>query len=172
MESLLSYASISGSVFSTIATFYFWLVKARGERPNLKPYAVDREFFLGAMNAEMRQIGFKVGLVVANYSTLPNSILKAKLQVKGRGDRWIDVTGLTFDKQTPLPFNLPPLHTTLLRLNGTLTFPYAASLEEGNKALGNYVREHLAEPRMLRLELHSLNNRVDTAEFALPEAAQ
>ena len=56
MESLLSYASISGSVFSTIATFYFWLVRARGERPNLKPYAVDREFFLGNSSAEKRQI--------------------------------------------------------------------------------------------------------------------
>ena len=67
--------------------------------------------------------------------------------------------------------NLPPLHTVLLRLNGTLNFPYAANLEEGNKALANYLREHIAEPRMARLELHSLNNRVDTTEFALPDAA-
>ena len=172
MESLLSYASISGSVFSTIATFYFWLVKARGERTNLKPYAVDREFFLGNSGAEKRQIGLKMGLVIANYSTLPNAILKVKLQLRGRGEQWIDVAGVAFDKQTPLPFNLPPLHTVLLRLNGTLNFPYAANLEEGNKALGNYIREHLAEPRMARLELHSLNGRVDTTEFALPDAGQ
>jgi len=170
MESLLAYASFGGSAFSTLATFYFWLVKARAERTNLKPYAVDREFFLGTSNPQMRQVGLKLGMVVANYSTLPNALLKAKLQCRGRGDQWLDVGGLTFDKQTPLPFNLPPLHTTLLRLNGTLSFPYANALEDGNKTLANYLREHLAEPRMVRVELHSLNDRVDTIEIALPDA--
>src|SRR5437868_1960188 len=74
MESFLSVATVGGSIFSTIATFYFWLVKARGERTNLKPYAVDREFFLGNGTAETRQVGFKAGIVVANYSTLPNAL--------------------------------------------------------------------------------------------------
>jgi hypothetical protein len=171
METLLAVASFGGSVFSTLATFYFWLVRARGERPNLKPYAIDREFFLGASNPQTRQIGFKLDLVVANYSTLPNALIKAKLQLRGRGENWVDVGGLAFDKQTPLPFNLPSLTTVLLRLNGTLSFPYAPALEDGNKTVGNYLRENLAEPRVARIELHSLNDRVDIVEFKLPDAA-
>src|SRR5262245_8341409 len=169
MESLIAYASFSGSVFSTVATFYFWLVKARAERANLKPTLVDREFYLGTSNPETRQIGVKLGLVVANYSTLPNALRKAKLQCRGRAQTWLDVGGLAFDKQTPLPFNLPPLHTVLLRLNGALSFPYAPTLEDGNKTMANYLREHLAEPRTVRVELHSLNNRVDTIEIALSD---
>jgi hypothetical protein len=170
MESLVAYASLGGSVFSTIATFYFWLVKANGERPNLKPYVIDREFFLGASTPQQRQIGFKVGLVVANYSTLPNSILKASLQCRGRDGAWIDVAALSFDKQTPVPYNLPPMHTALLRINGNLIFPYTDTLEDNAKTLGNYLRTHLAEPRVLRVELQSLSSRVDRFEVALPDA--
>src|SRR6478735_426669 len=84
MDSYVAYASFVGSAFSTVATAYFWFVRARGERPNLKPYLVDREFFLGAMTPDSRHIGLKVGLVVANCSTLPSALLKATMQVRGR----------------------------------------------------------------------------------------
>lgn len=165
MESIVAYASFAGSAFSTLATVYFWFVRARGERPNLRPYVVDREFFLGAMTPESRHIGVKLGLVVANYSTLPNALLRATLQLRGRAGQWLAVADLAFDKSTPLPFNLPPLTTVLLRLNGTLAFPFSAALEEGNKTVANYLRDHVAEPRMVRVELHSLKDRVDIVEL-------
>lgn len=167
MDSFVAYASFVGSAFSTVATAYFWFVRARGERPNLRPYVIDREFFLGAMTPDSRHIGLKLGLVVANYSTLPNALLKATMQVRGRTGQWLAVADFAFDKATPLPFNLPPLTTVLLRLNGTLTFPFAAGLEDGNKTVANYLREHVAEPRMVRVELHSLKDRVDTVELRI-----
>ncbi len=171
MDSLIAYGSLSGSVLSTVVTLYFWFVRARGERPNLRAYVIDREFFLGGSSAEKRQVGVKVGLVVANYSTLPNAILRAKLQGRTKTGAWLDVANLAFDKLTPLPFNLAPLHTVLLRLGGNFTFPYSAPLEDGNKTIGNYLREHLTEPRLVRLELHSLNDRIDVYELTLPDVA-
>ena len=69
--------SLAGSAFSTVRTAYFWLVRVQRERPKLSPFVIDREFFLGAMTAQSRQIGFKVGLVVANYHFLSDVIAGA-----------------------------------------------------------------------------------------------
>ena len=169
MESLMSVVSLGGSAVSFVATFYFWLVRANRERPHLRPYVLDREFFLGNSNPDSRQIGVKVGLVVANYSTLPNALIGAKASLRGTNGQWVELGSVSIDKQTPLPLNLPPMTTVLLRILGHLTFPYAADMEEGNKIVGNYLRKHIAEPRTLRIELLSLNDRKDTFELILAD---
>jgi hypothetical protein len=81
---------------------------------------------------------------------------------------WQEVGHLAFGKQTPQPFNLPPLQTVLLRLTGTLTFPYMADLEEGTKIVANYLTNFVRQPFEMKLELHSLNNRIDTAILISP----
>jgi hypothetical protein len=169
MESLMSMVSLGGSAVSFVATFYFWLIRANRERPRLRPYILDRDIFLGNSTAESRQIGVKVGLIVANYSTLPNAILRAKASLRGTNGQWVELGFLSIGKETPLPLNLSPMTTVLLRILGHLTLPYAADLEDGNKTVGNYLRKHIAEPRILRVELHSLNDRIDTFELILSE---
>src|SRR4051812_22309103 len=99
MDAYMQYFSIAGSVFSTLITVYFWFVKARGERPNLQTYIVDREMFLGNSDAQYRQIGLKLGLIVANYSTLPNAVLGAQIAIQKRDGTWHDVEGVAFDQQ-------------------------------------------------------------------------
>jgi hypothetical protein len=79
VEPFLSSISLVGPAISALATLYFWLVRARGERPKLKCELSDRELFLGAGTAEQRQIGLKLGFVVANYCTLPNAVLVVKM---------------------------------------------------------------------------------------------
>ncbi|MFO0865724.1 MAG: hypothetical protein U0744_13915 [Gemmataceae bacterium] len=172
MESLMSIVSLGGSAASFLATFYFWLIRANRERPRLRPYILDREFFLGNSTIEIRQIGVKVGLIIANYSTLPNALVGSKASLRGPSGQWVELGQFAFDKQTPLPLNLPPMTTVLLRVAGNLTFPCAADLEEGNKTAGNYLRKHLGEPRALRIELRSLNDRTDTFELILDEPAK
>lgn len=159
---MMSMTSLAGSVFSTACTAYFWLVKVRREQPLLRSQLADREIFLGNGGTEVRQIGLKVGLIVANYSLLPNALLGARLWIKQRDGHWQETQNLSFDKQTPLPFNLPTLQTVLLRLNGTVSFPTSAALEEAgtsNKILTAYTEHYLAEPRELRVELQGLNDR-------------
>lgn len=155
MESYLSYAGVAGSAASMLTTFYFWLVRVRNEQPCLQSFLVDKEYFLGLSRDGIRQIGLKVGVIVANYSVLPNAIVSARAWVRLR-DGWQDVANLTLDKQTPQPFNLPPLQTALLRLNGTLSFPYQDALEVGSKTAANYSSEFLAEPFQMKLELRHL----------------
>src|SRR6516162_5814151 len=107
MEALVPYVGVAGSLFSTLLTLYFWFVKARREQPNLRPYLVDREFFLGAQTASQRQIGFKLGIVVANYSELPNALLGVAVAFKQSDGGWLAADQVSFDKQTPMPFNIP-----------------------------------------------------------------
>ncbi|HYV34262.1 MAG TPA: hypothetical protein VE988_01075 [Gemmataceae bacterium] len=118
MDVVIRYLSLAGSVFSTLITVYFWFVKWRRELPNLKAYIVDREIFLGNMTAEQRQLGLKFGIIVANYSYLPNALLGVRLALKLQGEnKWLDVEDVTYDQQTPMPFNLPGLQTALVRVN-------------------------------------------------------
>ncbi|MFL5330345.1 MAG: hypothetical protein ACJ8C4_15700 [Gemmataceae bacterium] len=168
MESYLAYFGAVGSVASMLATLYFWVVRVRREQPSLKPYLIDKEFFLGNSRDGVRQVGIKIGLVVANYSALPNAILGARMWIRLKKASQ-KVAHLKFDLQTPQPFNLSPLNTALLRLTGTLSFPYRDDLEAGGATLTNYLTEFLAQPLRLKLELQHLNDRVDVAVLTWPD---
>jgi len=160
MEPYLSYVGFMGSAVSMLTTLYFWLVRMRQEQPCLKPYLADKEFFLGMSRDGVRQIGVKVGVIVANYSVLPNAILGARLSIRLK-DGWQEIGNLAFDKQTPQPFNIPPMQTVLLRLTGALSFPYQDALEEGSKTAANYLSSCVAQPLEMKLELRHLNQRTD-----------
>ncbi|MBL8793392.1 MAG: hypothetical protein JNM56_05790 [Planctomycetia bacterium] len=158
---LMSAASFAGSAFSTIATGYFWMVRARRERPDLRAHLVEREIFLSSGRAETRHLGVKLGIIVANYSLLPNALLGVKLYFKQRDHSWQELQNVRFDQATPLPFNIPTMQTVLLRVNGTLVFPTNKQFEEdnGGNILGGYVDYHLADPREIRCELRHLNGK-------------
>jgi hypothetical protein len=167
MESYASYLGFVGSAVSMLTTLYFWLVRMRREQPCLKPFLADKEFFLGLGRDDVRQIGVKIGVIVANYSVLPDSILGTRLWVR-LPEGWKEVGRLALDKQTPQPFNIPPLQTVLLRLTGTLTFPYQDTLEDGNKTVANYLSHFLAQPLEMKLELQHLNERADSHLLSMP----
>src|SRR5690348_9648640 len=120
MEAYMAYIGLAGSVLSTLATLYFWLVRMRHEQPCLRPYLVDSEFFLGLGRDNVRQLGMKAGIAVANHCVLPNALLRIRLWVR-RHDGWQEVEHLSFDKVTPQPFNIPPMQTVLLRVAGSLS---------------------------------------------------
>jgi hypothetical protein len=166
MEALVPYAGLVGSVFSTVLTVYFWLAKARRERPNLQGFPVDRELFLGNQSAGKRQIGVKLGLVVANYCTLPNAILSVGMAVKQRDGTWLPLEDVAFDKQTPPPCNVPSLQTVLLRVVGRANVVGVGALEQGGNVLGNYLNHYFSSPREFRVELHALNDRTFTAALS------
>ncbi len=58
---------------------------------------------------------------------------------------------LAVDKQTPQPFNIPPLQTALFHLIGTLSFPYQDELEVGSKTAANYLNGFVAKPLEMKL---------------------
>jgi hypothetical protein len=154
----MSMWSMAGSAFSTVTTGYFWLIRNRRERPNLRPHIADRDFYLGSGGAEARQIGLKLGLIVANYSLLPNALLGVSGAVHRSDSTWQPLQRLSFDAATPLPFNVPSMQTVLLRVNGYLTFQTLENLENGSKTLSAYLEHYLTEPKRFQIELRSLNN--------------
>jgi hypothetical protein len=159
---LMSLTSLAGSVFSTACTAYFWLVKVRREQPSLRAHLADRECYLGTGGKDTRQVGLKLGVIVANYSALPNALLGARLWVRHRDGGWREVENVSFDKQTPLPFNLPSMQTVLLRLNAYLSFPVQPEVEDAgtaNRILSGYCDRFMTEPREIRIELEGLNER-------------
>jgi hypothetical protein len=160
MEDYMPYIGLAGSVLSAMATFYFWLVRMRQERPCLKPYLVDRDFFLGLGRDNVRQIGMKAGIIVANHSVLPNALLRIQLWIRLR-DGWREVEHLAFDQQTPQPFNIPPMQTVLLRVTGSLSFPYQEAIEGDSKAVVNYLNRFVVQPVEMKIELQHLQTRAD-----------
>jgi hypothetical protein len=160
MEAYMPYISLAGSVLSTLATLYFWLVRMRHEQPCLKPYLVDKEFFLGLGRDDVRQIGMKAGIVVANHSVLPNALLRIRLWVRTQ-EGWQEVERLSFDKQTPQPFNIPPMQTVLLRATGSLSFPYQDALEGDSRTVANYLKTFVVQPVEIKMEMQHLQKRSD-----------
>jgi hypothetical protein len=161
MDAYMTYIGFGGSVISMLATFYFWLVRIRQERPCLKPYLADREFFLGLGRDNVRQIGLKARIIVANHSVLPNALLGVRLWVRLH-DGWQEVHNLAFDKDSPQPFNIPPMQTVLLRLTGFLTFPYHDAFEGDSKTLSNYVNSFVLQPVEIKVQMQHLQQQTDT----------
>ncbi|MCI0684654.1 MAG: hypothetical protein L0Y71_21365 [Gemmataceae bacterium] len=171
MDSFITFFSFGASLFSSLATAYFWMVRMQNERPCLKPHLADKEFFLGNSRDGVRQIGLKLGVIVANYSALPNAILGARLWMRSP-EGWLELTSVAFDKQTPQPFNVPSLQTVLLRLNATLSFPYQDALEEGNRTVSNYLNRFLTPARELRIELRRLGDEAASHTLTLASAGE
>jgi hypothetical protein len=163
MQTTLTGVSLAGATFSTATTVYYWFVKVRGERPKLSCELADRELFLGAMTEQKRQIGLKLGLVVANGSVLPNAVLGVRLWVKRREEDWQEAEKVAIDKATVRPMNVPAMQTAYLVINGTLTFPLTDELEQGSKTLGAYAERFLTNPREIKVELKGLNGRTFTS---------
>ena len=127
----------------------------------------ERRFHQGVYRDERRDVTVEVSAVVANHSSLPNALLGARVWLKGRDGAFLELLGTSLDERTPLPLNVPPLQTVLLRLRGRLSFPASAELEKGGIAA--YTEHHLSSPREIKLELLSLNERKD--ELLLRDAA-
>lgn len=167
MEALIGYVSLAGSVVSTLVTGYFWFARMRNERPHVVPYLHERELFLGTSRDQVRQVGAKLGIALANFSTLPNALLGLRVWVKAKSGAFLPLDGAAVDKATPLPANLAPLATLALRIQGNLSFPYQDALETGATALSAYAKEHLAEPLTVRVELRQLLGGTRTHDAVL-----
>jgi hypothetical protein len=159
--------SMIGSALTALWTAYFWLVRVKRERPDLRPYIADQEMFLGNTVGETRQVGLKLGLIVANYSSLPNALLGVRLWLRQRDGGWLPIEGVTFDPKTPLPFNVPAMQTVLVRIAGRVAFPTADEIEGTPATLANYLERNVGAPREIGVELRGLGDYIATAEVTV-----
>jgi hypothetical protein len=162
---MMPIASMVGSALTAAWTGYFWLVRIKRERPDLRPYLADQEQFLAHSTGEHRHVGIKLGLIVANYSSLPNALLGVRLWLRGRDGGWLEVDNVTFDAKTPLPFNVPAMQTVLVRVAGRVAFPTDDDFEGTPTVLASYLDRHLAARREIGVELRGLGEYIATAEL-------
>ena len=84
----------------------------------------------------------------------------ARVWLRLADGNWESVEGLTTDQRTPLPLNLPPQQTGILRLAGRMTFPADKELESGRNIEDAYVKRLLRQPLEIEFETLGLGNRV------------
>jgi hypothetical protein len=169
MEAFSSYFSFAVSVCSALFTFYFWIVKARQERPSLKCYAVDPQLsgYAFSSSGDPIKLIFEPKLILANYSSLPNAVLGATVWMRHRDDGWLP-TRAVIDAATPLPLNLAPMQTTRLGLRLTIEVPPVAEgdrCRNTHETFALYRNLMLPERLELRVELTSLGGCVFTSSL-------
>jgi hypothetical protein len=174
MDDVLGIFSLLGSAFATVSTIYFWFVRMRVERPQLKVHlasAVGADSLAPGPGAppNTARSQFSLKAVVANYSALPNAVIGVKAWVKGRDGSWQPATTSLDEKGQP-PFNLPPLHTIPFTLTATVNVPErpesAPRVTRREAAL-----QSVAEPVQVKLELTALNERRFTEIISANRAA-
>ncbi|QDT06863.1 hypothetical protein K227x_52840 [Rubripirellula lacrimiformis] len=168
------YVSLGGSLLAVSSTFYFWLVRANRERPDLGIHPIgdltgcalmpmeDGEAFRRiGMPPERTFLKYWLHLAVVNNSTLPNALLGAKVWLKMNDGVWqaMDVSHVEAD-QTLFPANIDPMTTISLkmalagRINHEAGDGFAGRAAAGGDALMRSVP--------IRVELLGLNERTFT----------
>jgi hypothetical protein len=164
---MMPIASMIGSALTAAWTAYFWLVRIKRERPDLRAFFVEHETFLAHSTVEHRHVGVKLGLIVANYSTLPNALLGIRLWARQKNGGWMAVENITFDAKTPLPFNVAAMQTVLVRVAGRIAFPIVDDFEGTPTAMSSYLDRNLAAKCEIGVELRGLGDYIATTELAV-----
>lgn len=164
MDALTMNISFGVSVITALFTFYFWLVKARQERPCLKIYQAEPQLggYANSSCGDPIRLVFEVKSVVANTSSLPNALLGVQAKVKMRDGAWQDAEA-RLDPKTPLPINIPAMQTMRLDLSLTIAVP---SVPEGeackntHETFALYRNRFVAQPLQVQIGLKTLGEKM------------
>ena len=174
MHTVMAAISLVGSAFATLSSLYLWVVRFRGERPNLTVHLagpVGADTLAAAADAppghtrsgSTARALFGVKAVVANSSTLPNAVLGVKAWVQAADGGWLPAT-LSLDEKTQPPFNVPPMQTTPLAFTATVVVPERP--ESAPKvSRRDAAREAVARPLRIGVELTGLHEKRFSVEL-------
>jgi hypothetical protein len=175
MEQIAGIFGFMMSIFSAAISCYFWLVRARQERPRLEVCKAEPRFggYANSSCGDPIKLTFEVKVIVANYSTLPNALLGLTSWVKTCEGAWLEAV-TTPDPKTPLPLNVPPLQTVRLNLTSTVALPVVPegdACRNTNETFVLYRDRYLAQPIEVKVELSALGNKPFTGVLAATKAA-
>ena len=160
--------SLTVSLVSATATFYFWLVRVNKERPHLKTYltALTKADGTGTREGPTCNLTFSLHTAVINLSVLANVVTGVRAWHRLRDGSWHEARAsfLAYDDESKrdVPFNLPPMQATFLKVEVTASDvpkPVISESEWANPSWFPLARQLLAEPLELRLELLALDRR-------------
>ncbi len=172
LDQLMAYGGVAGSIFSTLLTFYFWLIRSNKERANVRLFLAPThtKMSLGVNNGDERWLFFEAGIVAANYSSLPNSILDIQVAIRTpRG--WQQINHLSIQQGSSLPANLAPMQTALVPVAWAIKFPpseLAESRESPNEIINGYLNEFFGKQCVLRATVTTLGGRHFSSDVIMP----
>jgi hypothetical protein len=164
MGTLSSYFSLGVSICTAAATFFFWIVKARRERPHLTIYPADPQFagYAQSSFSDPIKLNFEVKTIIANYSTLPNAVLGVQATVKMSDGTWREAE-TRIDPKTPLPLNIASMQTMKLELSLALVVPAVPegqACKNTHETYAVYRDRFLAQPLQVKVELKTLGEKM------------
>jgi len=167
--------SLSGSAFATLATVYFWLVRANRERPKLRIFldgsgrhdrwlGEDVEFEGTPEVAPTRyRIAARLPVVMVNESVRPNVTLRAAVSVQRPDGSWM--TCDTRWEEHTFPRDLTPESTT--RFDVRIRSEQEFEREPDGESLPAIIGQ-LARPFRFRITIHSINGETSKTEVGFP----
>ena len=165
------FTSLAMSVVSLFTTLYFWFVKAKRETPSLVLDSVAQHSFvdLGRGSADERWLHFRLAVVIANTSVLPNAAIDIQvLQRPKYSKSWFRCENVTLAEESRLPLNLPPMQTGLILVEWWQSFPTLAEAEalDAQNIASGYVDFYFAE-RTFKVEVQGMQGRRFASEVAI-----
>jgi hypothetical protein len=177
-EAAREYASLCGSVIALISTFYFWLVRANRERPQLEIHPIgdmqgclilfneDSETYQRLRPSKQEHCAkYWLHLAVVNNSSLPNAVLGIRVWLQRRNGDWqpMDVRHQTPNEDL-LPINVDPLTTASLKLS--LAMLYSGELQNDFAGRAAAAGDALPREIPIRIELTGLGERQFCKSFS------
>ena len=164
MDAFAGHVSFAVSILTALATCYFWLVKARQEKPHLRIYQAEGQVPGHAQSScsDPIKLTFEAKSVVANYSSLPNAVLGVNTWVKMRDGSWQEAE-TRLDPKTPLPLNIPPLQTVRLDLGLTIAvsaLPEGQGCKNTHETFALYRDRCLWHPLEVKVALNTLGEKL------------
>jgi hypothetical protein len=160
---VLSLVTLLSSVVSAAITIYFWFVRIRNERPDVRVFHSNSHFDIGTCRGETRFLPFRIDIIVANYSVLPNAILQGKLRWKTREGTWEEKSCSV----STMPLNIPPSQCSSISFSGTLALEGASAIEKGDDRttiIASQLTHWFSQPMMFEVELKTLQPEPIKAE--------
>lgn len=170
---MLPLMSMVGSTVSLGITSYFWFVKMNRERPQLHCEAVEHASYidLDQCTSEERWLNFRVSMVVANESTLPNAVMHVDVQVKPKAEgRWVSVPRVRPVQGSNFPVNMLPLQSGLLTVEWEMSFPYLEAAEQHPNpadSVAGYLQHYWESSEQITIQLKGLRNTSFTHQVKL-----
>ncbi len=164
MDMLSSYFSLGVSLCTAAVTFFFWIVKARREQPQLRIYPTDSPIggYAQSSCTDPIKLTFDVKTIVANYSTLPNAVLGAQATIKMTDGTWREAE-TRIDPKTPLPLNIASLQTVKLDLSLAVTVPAVPegqACKNTHETYALYRDRFVAQPLQVKVGLKTLGGKL------------
>ncbi len=174
----MSLLNMGMSTLAGAASAALWVLQLREKQPQLSIYLdqLERLRFDAGPDEATWVVSVQFKLVVANNSTLPNAVLKARAWLRSREGAWLEgeprlvEEAVGIDSLPGLPVNLASRTTAALRLHQCFVIPRPGGEEDCDDL--TYFRRVTSRSPQLKVELTGLGGKTFRTLLAVEAQAE